>query len=85
MGIWTKEVPAKNIRPNLFPASFLMKLMASKAKAFIEGRAYVIPEDIRSLVYDVLRHRIGLSFEAEAENINPDNIIKRIIEAVEIP
>ena len=67
------------------PRATIGLAMASKAKAFIEGRAYVIPEDIRSLVYDVLRHRIGLSFEAEAENINPDNIIQRIIEGVEIP
>ena len=58
---------------------------ACKAYAFIKRRGYVIPEDVRSLCFDVLRHRIGLTYEAEAENITTENIITEILNAVEIP
>ena len=59
--------------------------MASKAFAFIKRRGYVIPEDVRALCNDVLRHRIGLTYEAEAENITSEDIINDILNAVEIP
>jgi MoxR-like ATPase len=59
--------------------------LASKAYAFIQRRGYVIPEDIRSICHDVLRHRIGLSYEAEAENISSEDIITEILNTVEIP
>ena len=59
--------------------------MASKAYAFIKRRGYVIPEDVRALCHDVLRHRIGLTYEAEAENITTEDIINDILNAVEIP
>jgi MoxR-like ATPase len=59
--------------------------IASKAYAFIKRRGYVIPEDVRALCYDVLRHRIGLTYEAEAENISSEDIIKDILNTVEIP
>mgnify|MGYP001330731008 CR=1 FL=1 len=58
---------------------------ASKAYAFIKRRGYVIPEDVRALCHDVLRHRIGLTYEAEAENITTEDIITEILNTVEIP
>ena len=58
---------------------------ASKAYAFIKRRGYVIPEDVRALCHDVLRHRIGISYEAEAENITSEDIITEILNSVEIP
>ena len=59
--------------------------MASKAFAFIKRRGYVIPEDVRAICHDVLRHRIGLTYEAEAENITSEDIITEILNSVEIP
>jgi MoxR-like ATPase len=58
---------------------------ASKAFAFIKRRGYVIPEDVRAVCYDVLRHRIGLTYEAEAENVTSENIITEILNTVEVP
>jgi MoxR-like ATPase len=58
---------------------------AAKCYAFIKRRGYVIPEDVRAVVYDVLRHRIGITYEAEAENISSEDIIQRIVNAVEVP
>jgi len=65
-------------------ASIALSFIA-KAYAFIHKRAYVIPEDIRNVSYDVLRHRIGLTYEAEAENITSENIITKIINTIEVP
>lgn len=59
--------------------------MAAKAYAFIRRRGYVIPEDVRAVCNEVLRHRIGLSYEAEAENVSPEQIIAEVINAVEVP
>jgi MoxR-like ATPase len=59
--------------------------MAAKAFAFIKRRGYVIPEDIRAVCHDVLRHRIGLTYEAEAENITTVDIITEILNTVEVP
>ena len=59
--------------------------LAAKAYAFIKRRGYVIPEDVRAISADVLRHRIGLTYEAEAENIGPDEIIAEILNTVEVP
>ena len=58
---------------------------ASKCYAFINRRGYVIPEDVRSVIDDVLRHRIGLTYEAEAESISSENIINKIVNKVEVP
>jgi len=58
---------------------------ASKCFAFIKRRGYVIPEDVRAIVLDVLRHRIGLTYEAEAENITSKDIINKIVNKVEVP
>ena len=59
--------------------------MASKAYAFIKRRGYVIPEDVRAVAHDVLRHRIGITYEAEAENITQEHIIDTILNRVEVP
>ncbi len=58
---------------------------AAKCHAFLKHRGYVIPEDIRAVIYDVLRHRIGLTYEAEAENISTEEIISQIVNEVEVP
>ena len=58
---------------------------ASKCFAFIRGRGYVIPEDVRAVVHDVLRHRIGITYEAEAENVNTEEIINKIVNEIEVP
>lgn len=58
---------------------------AAKCHAFLKHRGYVIPEDVRVVIYDVLRHRIGLTYEAEAENITSEDLISQIINEVEVP
>jgi MoxR-like ATPase len=58
---------------------------ASKAYAFIKRRGYVIPEDVRAMCHDVLRHRIGITYEAEAENITSEDIIDQILNKIEVP
>ena len=58
---------------------------AAKCYAFIKRRGYVIPEDVRAVVLDVLRHRIGITYEAEAENITSEDIIYKIVNVVEVP
>jgi MoxR-like ATPase len=67
------------------PRASINLASACKAYAFIKRRGYVIPEDVRSLCFDVLRHRIGLTYEAEAENVTTEDIITEILNAVEIP
>jgi len=67
------------------PRASINLALAAKAFAFIKRRGYVIPEDIRAICHDVLRHRIGLSYEAEAENITSEDIINGILNNVEIP
>ena len=63
----------------------LSRAKAAKAIAFMNRRGYVIPEDVRSVALDVLRHRLGLTYEAEAEEINSDQIIQEIINKVQVP
>lgn len=67
------------------PRASLSLALVARAYAFIKGRAYVIPEDIRAVCYDVLRHRIGLTYEAEAQELSPDDIISEILNRVEVP
>lgn len=67
------------------PRASISMAMAAKAYAFIKRRGYVIPEDVRAVCYEVLRHRIGLTYEAEAENITSENIITEIMNAIEVP
>ncbi|MFD2551400.1 AAA family ATPase [Bizionia sediminis] len=58
---------------------------AAKCYAFIKRRGYVIPEDVRAVIYDVLRHRIGITYEAEAENVTSEAIISKIVNEIEVP
>ncbi|MBT8272781.1 MAG: MoxR family ATPase [Bacteroidia bacterium] len=58
---------------------------AAKCYAFIKRRGYVIPEDVRAIVHDVLRHRIGITYEAEAENVTSEDIINKIVNEIEVP
>jgi MoxR-like ATPase len=67
------------------PRASINLALASKAFAFIKRRGYVIPEDVRAVCHDVLRHRIGLTYEAEAENITTENVINEVLNAVEVP
>jgi MoxR-like ATPase len=67
------------------PRASINLALAAKAFAFIKRRGYVIPEDIRAVAHDVMRHRIGLTYEAEAENITTEEIINEILNSVEVP
>ncbi len=67
------------------PRASINLAKASRAYAFIKRRGYVIPEDVRAIVHDVLRHRIGLSYEAEATNVTSEEIVSDIINKVEVP
>ncbi len=67
------------------PRGSINLAMAAKANAFLNHRGFVVPEDILSTVHDVLRHRIGLTYEAEAENIRSDDIINKIMNSVQVP
>jgi len=67
------------------PRASIYLVLASKAMAFMKRRGYVIPEDVRQVCPDVLRHRIGLSYEAEAESITQEDIIKTILDSIEVP
>lgn len=67
------------------PRASINLSLAAKAYAFIRHRGYVVPEDVRAVTLDILRHRIGLSYEAEAESISSDDIIREILNKVEVP
>ena len=67
------------------PRASISLAKASRAYAFLRGRGYVIPEDVRAVCHDVLRHRIGLTYEAEANNITADEVISNILDKVEVP
>jgi MoxR-like ATPase len=59
--------------------------MAARAHAFLERRAYVTPEDIKAIAMDVLRHRVIITYEAEAEELTSEDIVQRILDSVEVP
>ncbi len=67
------------------PRASINLALASKAYAFIKRRGYVIPEDVRAICHDVMRHRIGLTYEAEAENVTSEAIVSEILNSVEVP
>jgi len=67
------------------PRASINLAAACKAYAFIKRRGYVVPEDVRAVIHDVLRHRIGLTYEAEAENVSSEDIINKIVNQVEVP
>jgi MoxR-like ATPase len=67
------------------PRATVFLAVAAKAHAFIRGRGYVTPEDVKSIAFDVLRHRIILSYEAEAEDVTTEQIIQRVLDTIEVP
>ena len=67
------------------PRASINLALAARAYAFIKRRGYVIPEDVRAVAHDVLRHRIGLSYEAEASNVTSEEIVSQILNKVEVP
>ncbi|MGE5382918.1 MAG: AAA family ATPase [Omnitrophica WOR_2 bacterium] len=91
--VFTTRYPADNklkkfeglISYGASPRASINLALAAKAYAFIKRRGYVIPEDVRAVAHDVLRHRIGLTYEAEAENITSNEIINEILNTVEVP
>ena len=67
------------------PRATIFLARGAKGQAFLEGRAYVVPEDVKSIAMDVLRHRISLSYEAEAEEVTAEQVVRRVFEVVEVP
>jgi len=67
------------------PRASIYLAQAARAHAYLRGRAFVVPEDVKAMAYDVLRHRVLLTFEAEAEDVDADQVIGRILEAVGVP
>ncbi len=86
---YPEKYDLKNLNPLISfgasPRGSINLANAAKCYAFIKRRGYVIPEDVRAVVHDVLRHRIGITYEAEAENITSEEIINRIVNEVEVP
>lgn len=83
-GIYGLQVDG-HIEYGASPRASLWLILAAKARAMLQGRGYVKPEDVRSIAHDVLRHRILLTYEAEAEQINSDKIITMMLEKIKIP
>ena len=73
------------IRYGASPRAALALAESSRGHALLRGRGYVVPEDVKAVGADVLRHRVILSYEAEAEEVTPDEIIARVFDAVEVP
>jgi len=67
------------------PRASIFLNRVSKAYAFMQGRGYVVPHDIKTIGFDILRHRILLTYEAEAENVSPDDVLKKIFDTIEVP
>jgi len=84
-----EEYNLPNLKPLInyggSPRASINLALASKAYAFLKRRGYVIPEDVRNICHDVMRHRIGLTYEAEAENVTQEDIINQVLNAVEVP
>jgi MoxR-like ATPase len=90
--VWATRDPAAYnlkldglIRYGASPRATIFLTLAAKAQAFLAGRAYVTPQDVKSIGYDVLRHRIGVSYEAEAESITSEKIIEQIFAGLRVP
>lgn len=67
------------------PRASISMAIAARSHAFLQGRGYVVPEDVRNVCHDVMRHRIGITYEAEANNVTPDDIITEIMDKVAVP
>ena len=79
------EKLASYIQYGASPRATIFLTQAAKAYSFLNGRGYVTPEDIKAVGLDVLRHRVLLSYEAEAENVTSDQIVRQIFDAVDVP
>jgi MoxR-like ATPase len=86
---YPEKYKLENLKPLISfgasPRGSINLATAAKCYAFIKRRGYVIPEDVRAVVYDVLRHRIGITYEAEAENVTTEDIISKIVNEIEVP
>ena len=67
------------------PRASIFLSRTSKAQAFLQGRAFVTPEDVRAVALDVMRHRVIVTYEAEAEEVSPENVVQRVLDTVEVP
>ena len=76
---------AELIRYGASPRATIFLAMASRARALLQGRGYVTPQDVKSVAYDVLRHRVTVTYEAEAEDLASEDLIKRVLDTVEVP
>ena len=91
--VFATRFPQEHGLPNLAnmisfgasPRASINLALAARAYAFIKRRGYVIPEDVRAVCHDVMRHRMGLSYEAEANNLTSEDIISEILNKVEVP
>ncbi len=79
------EELAPMIRYGASPRATIGLVMAARAQALLEGRGYTTPQDVKSVAYDVLRHRITLTYEAEAEELSTETIIRRVLETIPVP
>ena len=76
---------AELIRHGASPRATIFLAMASRARALLQGRGYVTPQDVKSVAYDVLRHRVIVTYEAEAEELTSEDLIKRVLDTVDVP
>jgi len=90
--VWATRAPAQyglgldgHVRYGASPRATIALTHAAKAWAFLHGRGYVTPQDVKHLAPDVLRHRIAVSYEAEAENITPEDIVRKVLETLPVP
>jgi MoxR-like ATPase len=67
------------------PRATINLTLAARASAFLQGRGYVTPQDVKDMVFDVMRHRVAVSYEAEAENITSEHIIQKILDGLPVP
>jgi len=67
------------------PRATIFLARGARAQAFLEGRGYITPQDVKTVGYDVLRHRLTITYEAEAEDITPENLIQRIFDHLKVP
>lgn len=83
--VFATREPSPYISYGASPRATISLVLASKASAYLNGREFVLPEDIKRVIYDVLRHRVALTYEAEAEEITVETIIENILETVTLP
>jgi MoxR-like ATPase len=73
------------IQTGASPRATIALTLAARAMAFLQGRHFVVPQDVKAVAFDVLRHRISLTYEAEAENVTAENVIERILGTLPVP